>query len=71
MGHRASNFTRRSSSRRRGAFGPADPAHQIAQRLLQADGPWVLEPDAAAVARRLEHALAAARSESPPARRRD
>jgi hypothetical protein len=36
-------------------LGPADPAHQVAQRVLQADGPWVLEPDAAAVARRLEH----------------
>src|SRR5262249_30843572 len=36
-------------------LGPADPAHQVAQQALQVDGPWVLEPDAAAVARRLEH----------------
>jgi hypothetical protein len=36
-------------------LGPRDPAHQVAQRVLQADGPWVLDPDAAAVARRLEH----------------
>jgi len=38
-------------------LGPADPAHQVAQQALQVDGPWVLEPDAAAVARRLEHEL--------------
>ena len=39
-------------------LGPADAAHQLAQRELQAAGPWVLEPDAAAVARRLEREFA-------------
>ncbi len=34
-------------------LGPAEPSHRVAQRFLQADGPWVLTPDAAAVARRL------------------
>jgi hypothetical protein len=44
-------------------LGPAEPSHRIAQHLLQADGPWVLTPDAAAIARRLER-------EFPPLARR-
>jgi hypothetical protein len=35
-------------------LGPADPPHFVTQHELQSDGPWVLRPDAARVARRLE-----------------
>lgn len=47
-------------------LGPADTAHQVSQRVLQSDGPWVLQPDAAAVARRLERECAPLMRQWPP-----
>lgn len=47
-------------------LGPAEASSGIPQQLLQAPGPWVLTPDAAAVARRLSQELPALAERWPP-----
>jgi hypothetical protein len=47
-------------------LGPVDQSSRVPQRLLQATGPWVLTPDAAAVARRLSRELPSLAERWPP-----